>query len=447
LGVGGISILLVENNGPEKTSTGEVFERLGHRLSRLHDPAFAMERVEAEHYELVVLDLNLNGSGGLSLLKKIKGKKESLPVVIVSADPKLNDAVEAMKLGARDFLLKPLTPDMVKHLLFQLPRALKADTEDPEDRYRILTNNPRMRKLLEDSRDIADSKASVFIQGDSGTGKELLARYIHRHSSRKDKPFVAVNCSALPETLLESELLGHEKGAFTGAFARKKGKFEFADQGTILLDEISEMDFQLQSKLLRVLQEKEVDRIGGDKPVPVDVRVIATSNKKMETLLQQEKFREDLFYRLNVIPLHIPPLRERRDDIPLLIHHFVEKYNRLENRAVKGLADDAVDALVTMPWKGNVRELENIVARGVLLCKGERVEKKELFFSPIGEGSGDGTGFMVSTVTLREMERKAIFNTLNRTNGNRTHAAEILGISVRTLRNKLHEYKEEMEKL
>jgi len=303
-----------------------------------------------------------------------------------------------------------------------------------------------MESLLEQAKDIADSRASVFIQGESGTGKELFARYIHLHSSRKDKPFVAVNCSALPETLLESEILGHEKGAFTGAIARKKGKFELADQGTLLLDEISEMAYSLQSKLLRVLQEKEVDRIGGAMPIPVDVRVMATTNQDMERFLGEGKFREDLFFRLNVIPFRLPPLRERKEDIPLLARFFVEKCNRLEKRSVKGLTDEALECLVQMPWRGNVRELENILARAVLLCKGEEIEKKDLF--PEQQGMQEqAPSFMPAfpSVSLKEIEKNTIFHALDRTNGNRTHAAEILGISVRTLRNKLNEYREKMQ--
>jgi two-component system response regulator FlrC len=303
-----------------------------------------------------------------------------------------------------------------------------------------------MKELLAQAKDIADSHASVFIQGESGTGKELFAHYIHRHSKRKDKPFVAVNCSALPETLLESEILGHEKGSFTGAVARKRGKFELANEGTLLLDEISEMAFALQSKLLRVLQEREVDRIGGEKPIPVDVRVMATTNREIEKLLKEGTFREDLFFRLNVIPFRLPPLRERKEDIPLLAQFFVEKVTRLEGRTVKGLTDEAAECLVQMPWRGNVRELENTVARAVLLCKGERIEKKDLF-PERHERKGEVPNSMppLTTISLKELERKTILHALDRTNGNRTHAAEILGISVRTLRNKLNEYREKMQ--
>jgi two-component system response regulator FlrC len=258
---------------------------------------------------------------------------------------------------------------------------------------------------------------------------------------------VAVNCAALPENLLESELFGHEKGAFTGAITRKKGKFEIANHGTILLDEISEMDFKLQSKLLRVLQEREIDRVGGAGPITVDVRVIATTNRDIEIQMEEGKFREDLYYRLNVIPIHLPPLRERRDDISLLANYFIEKYNRLDRRAVKGLTKEAEDALSQMPWKGNVRELENVIERAILMCKGDHIEEEGLLMKGKAKKQDDLGHLFMPTVPLKEMEKKAIFQALDHTNGNRTHAAEILGISVRTLRNKMNDYRKTMESL
>jgi two-component system response regulator FlrC len=301
-----------------------------------------------------------------------------------------------------------------------------------------------MKRILQMAKEVADSRASIFIMGESGTGKELFARYIHHCSARKDKPFVAINCAALPETLLESELFGHEKGAFTGAISRKKGKFEIADQGTLLLDEISEMNYQLQSKLLRVLQEREIDRIGGTGPVPVNVRFIATTNRNIEDQIDEGKFREDLYYRLNVIPLHLPPLRERTDDIPLLAEYFIEKYCKIDNRSVKSLTDRAIASLMQMSWKGNVREFENMIERAILMCRKDSIDEETLFI--IGKNrpaENSGSPFMPA-VTIKEMEKNVIFQTLDQTNGNRTHAAEILGISVRTLRNKLNEYRKTM---
>jgi two-component system response regulator FlrC len=317
--------------------------------------------------------------------------------------------------------------------------------EESRKKYEIITQNKNMEKLLEIAKDIADSKASIFIQGESGTGKELFARYIHNHSPRRDDLFVAVNCAALPENLLESELFGHEKGAFTGAISRKKGKFELANHGTLLLDEVSEMDYQLQSKLLRVLQEREIDRIGGMNPVSVDVRFIATTNRDIEKQIKDGKFREDLHYRLNVIPLYLPPLRERKDDIPLLAKHFVEKYRELDNRSVKGLTDEAIASLMQMTWKGNIRELENIVERAVLMCKEDLISNKDLFLTEKHRQPDCATQPIAPSASLKEIEKNVILNTLDHTNGNRTHAAEILGISVRTLRNKMNEYRKKME--
>jgi two-component system response regulator FlrC len=305
-----------------------------------------------------------------------------------------------------------------------------------------------MNRLLDDIREIANSRASVFIHGESGTGKELFARHIHRCSDRKDKPFLAVNCAALPETLMESELFGYEKGAFTGASARKKGKFEAADKGTILLDEISELDYQLQSKLLRVLQEKEIDRVGGTESIPVDVRIIATTNRNIEKQIQEEKFREDLYYRLNIIPVHLPPLRERKDDIPVLIDFFLRKYNKIEGKAVKNLTEEAIRTLMEKPWKGNIRELENTIERAILMCKGNIINEEGLLLNgrpkPTSPGGYPSDFLMMPEGSLRELEKKVIFQTLDRTNGNRTHAADMLGISVRTLRNKLNEYRQKM---
>lgn len=439
-------ILLVETEPSDRSAMKGIFRSSGLEVRTAGDGLSAIEEIARDHYDLVVSDLNLPLMSGLDLLKKIKEVKDSLPVILVSSDATLEDAVEAMKRGADDFLLKPLTMEMTEIIISRLSNNNGVKNKaKPGDKFSIMTQNKEMNRLLQMARDIADSQASVLIQGESGTGKELFARYIHHHSPRRDKPFVAINCSALPETLLESELLGHEKGAFTGALARKKGKFELATQGTILLDEISEMLFQLQSKILRVLQEREIDRIGGTGPVPIDVRVIATTNRDIEKHIESGQFREDLYYRLNVIPFHLPPLRERKDDIGLLARYFVEKYNRIDRRSVKGLTERAVELLTDMPWKGNVRELENIIERALLLCKGDWIDEEDLFINQKIAPAGEIKFPAIPTFSLKEMEKKVIFHALDETKGNRTHAAEILGISVRTLRNKLHEYREKME--
>lgn len=439
--------MLVDGDLEQKAAMARTLDSEGYSLVSVPDDTCALEKLAGESYELVISEMTLPRSDGVRLLKRMRDLGLLTPVVILTARATVTQAVEAMKLGALDVVLKPLDPKTLKALVAQIRPSPRPAEKDPvENKHTLLTQDRRMKEILDQARDIANSRASVFIQGESGTGKELLARYIHRHSRRRDKPFVAVNCSALPETLLESEILGHEKGSFTGAVARKKGKFELAHEGTLLLDEISEMAFALQSKLLRVLQEKEVDRIGGDRPVPVDVRVMATTNRDIEKLLKEGGFREDLFFRLNVIPFRLLPLRERKDDIPLLARFFVEKYSRLEGRSVKGLTEEAVECLVQRPWRGNVRELENTMARAVLLCKGESIGKKDLSLEGqdrLAEIPGTMPAF--TSISLKEIEKKTILHALDRTNGNRTHAAEILGISVRTLRNKLNEYREKMQ--
>ena len=429
----------------QASSINKVFMESGFQVVTADNGRSALEEAVRGHYDLVIAELTLPRVNGLGLLRQIKEVKASLPVILISENAGVKEAVEAMKLGANDFLIKPLTLKMVEIIISQVSNGLGTAKKGKSDgKFKVITKNQEMKRLLQMAKDVADSRASIFIQGESGTGKEIFARYIHHNSSRKDNAFVAVNCAALPENLLESELFGHEKGAFTGAISRKKGKFEMADKGTLLLDEISEMDYQLQSKLLRVLQEREVDRVGGMEPVPVDVRFIATTNRNIEEQIKEGKFREDLYYRLNVIPLHLPPLSARKDDIPLLAEYFIEKYCKMDNRSVKGLTEEAMASLMQMPWRGNVREFENIIERAVLMCKGDIVDQESLFIIG-GRGPSVEPGYSsIPALPLKEVEKNVIFSALDQTNGNRTHAADILGISVRTLRNKLNEYKKTM---
>ena len=440
-------ILLAENGiTDESNHMCKVFIESGCQIRTTDNGRTAFEEITRDHYDLVITDMNLPQGEGFDLLKRIKEINASLPVILISDNAGVKEAVEAMKLGAKDFLLKPLTRKMIELIVSYISNGFKASNRKPSNtKFTIITENKEMKRLLELAKEVADSNASVFIQGESGTGKELFARYIHNYSSRKDKAFVAINCAALPEALLESELFGHEKGSFTGAFSRKRGKFELANHGTLLLDEISEMDYQLQSKLLRVLQEREIDRIGGTAPVPVDVRFIATTNRDIEKQIDEGKFREDLHYRLHVIPFYLPPLRERRDDIAGLANYFVEKYCGINRRSVKGLTKEALVSLMQMPWKGNVRELENVIERAVLMCKGDVIDEDDLFMTEKDRQPETAINPFMPTISLKEMEKNVIFTALDQTNGNRTHAAEILGISVRTLRNKLNEYRKKME--
>jgi two-component system, NtrC family, response regulator AtoC len=422
----------------------DAFEASGHQVLLVEDRTAFIEKIEIQGCDLAVIGTGSSMADSLALLQKIKAQHPFLPVIVAAsgADPKA--AVDVMKSGAADFFIKPVQAEMVHNICWPVRQGQPEKRQQGADRFAIVTQDQGMKRLLSSARKVCDSQAPILINGESGTGKELVARYVHSCSHRRSHPFVAVNCAALPESLLESELFGHEKGTFTGAVGRKKGKFEQADGGTLLLDEISEMDYSLQAKLLRVLQEREVDRVGGAAPVPVDVRVLATTNRDLESLIESGGFREDLYYRLNVIPLHLPSLRERPGDIPLLSDFFVRKYNRIDHRNVKGLTQKALVLLMNRSWKGNVRELENTIQRAVLMCDGTFITCEDFTMPGTQLFCGNRAPAIMPGVSLREMEKNIIFSTLDHTNDNRTHAAQILGISVRTLRNKLNEYKEKM---
>ncbi|MCB9493885.1 MAG: sigma-54-dependent Fis family transcriptional regulator [Desulfobacteraceae bacterium] len=378
-------------------------------------------------------------------------------VVVFGDNTGVETAVRCVKNGAEDFLVMPSSREDIEHicsLLIKKKKSVKIPdeslTDEPESCNEIIAADQRMKKVIELADKIAPTRAPVLLAGESGTGKEVLARFIHRQSKRTG-PFIGVNCAALPETLLESSLFGHEKGAFTGAVSRKPGKFELADKGTLLLDEITEMPVYLQAKLLRVLQEGEIDRLGGTGAVKVDVRVIAATNRNPLESVKNGEFRNDLYHRINTIPLSIPPLRERPDDIKKLSEFFIQKYNKIDNKNVKGLTADAVKKLFNLFFHGNVRELENIIRRGMLICSGDMIDSGDIVTAEeFGESDASHESpavrdYAFSPKPLREVEKELIFKTLEETEGNRTHAAELLGISVRTLRNKLNLYKENME--
>jgi DNA-binding NtrC family response regulator len=397
------------------------------------------------------------------------------PVVIFSDKPTPEEARRFLELGAQDYWIEPLTDAMIKAAVPEkreeapVPASSALGGRKPEPKgLRIVGDNPVIARVLALARQVARSRATVLISGESGTGKEMFARYLHGNSDRATGPFIAVNCAALPEHLLESELFGHEKGAFTGAINRKLGKFELAGGGTLLLDEISEMAPALQAKLLRVLQEGEIDRVGGLEPVKVDVRILATTNRDLEAWVKEGKFRQDLFFRLNVIPLRLPSLKERGDDVITLAKFFIDMYVRDYRLAPVGLAQEAADWLRNYDWPGNVRELQNLMERAVLLSGGQNITPRHFLLDPdswplfaeeAAENSGasaapaapsvsagtagpDAGGvFPGAVIPLHEMERMMIIKGLEHTGGNRTQAADLLGISVRTLRNKLNEYR------
>jgi DNA-binding NtrC family response regulator len=408
-------------------------------------------RLREQFFIAVLLAEDLPGYDAGTLLAEVKAEHPFLPVYLISRRPNVEGAVAAMREGAQDYLAAPLPWEKLSTILEPYLKngrqpGLGTDQKGagPGQDRPVITQDPVMLHILRMAKSVAPTRATVLIQGESGTGKEILARHLHAHSDRVGGPFVAVNCAALPEGLLESELFGHEKGAFTGALVRKLGKFELANNGTLLLDEISEMHPHLQAKLLRVLQENEIDRVGGRLPIPINVRMIATTNQDVQDLIQRNDFREDLFYRLQVISFTLPPLRERRGDIPLLAEYFLQRYAQHFAKKNVKLTAAALSALEKATWPGNIRQLENTVARGVLLAEGNFVHPRDLHTdapaeplerAPLPPAMGE------KPVTLREMEQHLIYQTLDETSGNRTHAAKLLGISVRTLRNKLQEYR------
>jgi DNA-binding NtrC family response regulator len=434
-------ILVVDDEQQMRLAMGETLRRAGYATSEAGSGPDALGLFSKGSYDLVVSDIRMPEMDGIELLSHLRATNPDVPVVMVTAFGTIGDAVEAMKRGAADYLLKPFSPDYLEEVVARL-LGRREEPAEAGERYRIVTADAQMKRLLNYMRKAADSDATVLIQAESGTGKELAARFIHANSPRSNREFIAVNCAAVPENLLESELFGYEKGAFTGAASAKEGKFELADGGTLLLDEISEMSNLLQAKLLRVLQEKEIDKVGGRMPIPVDVRVIASTNTDLAERVRSGAFREDLFYRLNVVPITIPPLRERPEDIPVLAQHFLLRYGR--GREIK-LSAAAVEAMRAHDWPGNVRELENSIQRAAIVRSGDRSEiGPEDIFAPgtAPVRSPSTTGIQPGT-TVREMEQELILATLKRTGGNRTTAAKLLGISLRTLRNKINEYREQ----
>ncbi|MFQ5736020.1 MAG: sigma-54-dependent transcriptional regulator [Thermodesulfobacteriota bacterium] len=439
------SILVVDDEPGMREAVKEALSRKGYPVDVATDGSEAIRKIVAAEYSMVISDMKMPGLGGMDVLREVKKRSPHVPVLLITAFGTIEKAVEAVKEGAVDFILKPFCLEALEQTVEKALRVQEEICSFESKGKPMLSKGPAMKKLVSMALVAASSDATVLISGESGTGKELLARFIHNGSPRADEPFVAVNCASIPDGLLESELFGHEKGAFTGAVTQRLGKFEQAEGGTILLDEISEMDLKLQAKLLRVIQEKEVERVGGKTPIPLDIRIIATTNRDMRKEVAEGRFREDLFYRLNIFPLLLPPLRERPEEIPYLAEHFLKRFCQKYSRRLESISRPAMAHIKGREWKGNIRELENTMERAVLLSQGTTLELEHLVMC---DGFGQDNAAQASgspseganNMTLYEMEKGLIRKTLDELEGNRTRAAKALGISVRTLRNKLKEY-------
>jgi len=445
------SILVVDDEPEMRAALSHSLSRSGYSVESASSGFEALEKVKKDEFGIIITDIKMPEMSGMQVLEQVKKISPHIPVIIMTAFGTINNAVEAMKEGASDYIIKPFSSEILDETVKKVFEKLNGhkkgkrqnfDCKENTEAKEIITEDPNMLKILESARNVAATNSTVLILGESGTGKEMLAAYIHKNSGKSEPSYVALNCAALPENLAESELFGHEKGSFTGAANRKLGKLEMANQGTIVLDEIGEMPLSLQAKLLRALQERKVDRIGGNRPVPFNGRIIAISNVDLKNAVKEKKFREDLFYRVNVIPFTIPPLRHRKSDIPLLADYFLKKYCSLNNRETMTITEESISLLKKCEWKGNIRELENVIERAVIMGGGKHLQPKHLFLEETIDSENNDIPFRAGT-SVKEMEKSLIFRTLEETNDNRTHAAKLLGISIRTLRNKLREYETE----
>jgi DNA-binding NtrC family response regulator len=434
-------ILVVDDEPSMRTTLSILLKREGYRVSLAESGAEALPMLAPGEYDMILTDLKMEGMDGIELLRHIKAVDPQAEVLIFTAYGTIASAVEAMKLGAYDYIGKPFDEE---ELLLKVARALErkalvrevqALRQELQVQGRIVAASKEMREVLAKIDQVAPTGATVLIEGESGTGKELVARAIHQRSPRRDRPFIPINCSTFPETLLESELFGYEKGAFTGADKGRKGLFEAAHTGTLFLDEIADMPLPLQGRLLRALQEGEVRRLGSTRPIRVDVRIVTATNKRVDSLVAQGTLRDDLFYRLNVVRISTPPLRERPDDIIPLAQHFLEVYKKRAQKEIAGFAPDAAQAMLAHPWPGNVRELENAVERGVILCRSSSIIAQDLSLGiPLPDAATD------QGITLKELERRHTLAALERHGGNQAETARELGIGRNTLWRWLKEY-------
>jgi two-component system, NtrC family, response regulator HydG len=440
--------LLVADDDPGlRESLNRTLTRAGYSVLLASDGRAALELLQGGRVDLVLTDLKMPGLTGIELLRAAKAIVPDLDVILLTAFGTVEEAVSAMKEGAYDFITKPFRGEQLLKLigkalerreLIEQNRALQRQLDALRGRGQVVGGSPAFRRMMTLVEQVANSSATVLVQGESGTGKELVASAIHERSPRHGGPFVAVNCAALPETLLESELFGYEKGAFTGAAGRKEGRFELAHGGTLFLDEVADLSPVTQPKILRVLQEGEFERVGGTRTIRVEVRIVAATNQDLALMVREKRFREDLYYRLHVISITVPPLRERREDIPLLAQHFLRVYAAKNNRRLEGFTDEALRRLEAYSWPGNVRELENVVERGVVLASGAQVELRDLTEEVAGATPLPEGGVLVRIGTpLAEVQQRLLEATLRVTNGNKTQAAKLLGIDPKTVYRKL----------
>ena len=444
-------ILVVDDEVNARTALAELLRDEGYAVETAADGFKALPKLDDFSPDLLVTDLRMPGMDGIQLMKKTHERDPECAVIVVTAFGAVDTAVAAMRAGAADYVTKPVN---VEELVLVIDRALerrriRAEARQLRERLgehqrieNIVGSSPVMRTLLTDVLRVAPSRATVLITGESGTGKELIAAAIHQHSTRAQGPFVKLHCAALAETLLESELFGHERGSFTGAISRRDGRFQQADGGTLFLDEIAEISPSVQIKLLRFLQEHEFQRVGGNQTIKVDVRVVAATNRDLLKRVHEGEFREDLYYRLNVVSLEVPPLRARPADVPLLAIHFLNRFAKENRKDVARFTDEALERLTRHTWPGNVRELENAIERAVVVCEGDAIRSEDLPATVGGGPPPEDAMPKVPGATLSDLERYAILKTLEATGGSTSRAAEILGISVRKIQYKLHEYDE-----
>lgn len=444
------NILVIDDDEAIRDSCSQVFKKDGKTVKTAKDGLEGMKLFKKEFFHAVLLDLKLPGLDGMEVLSRIKEENPKTPVIIITGYASIESAVEAIKRGASDYLPKPFSPEQLRIIVNKaLDRRkilleniyLHEELEKKSELDMVVGKSKAMEKVLDIVRRISSSESTVLISGESGTGKELLAREIHNQGPRKKAPFVVVDCGALVETLFESELFGHIKGSFTGAHETKHGRFEVANGGTIFLDEISVISLNIQAKLLRVIQEREVTRVGSTKPIKVDVRILAATNENLEDLVRKGKFREDLFYRLSVVPLHLPPLRERKEDIPYLIEHFIQKYNKRARKRITRISTEVKKALVDYDWPGNIRELENTIERAVVLSKGAEIKIEDLMYHGISATPSLFPTFRGKYHTLGNIEKEYIRTVLLAEQGNKSKTAKILGIDRKTLWAKIKKYK------